>query len=204
MSHTQNQTGYALITAILPKESAKNILDKALSIKITTNIIINARGTLYRDKWYQKFTPSIVPENTIFELLVPENLAQVIMDGISFAAGLHKGKRGAVFYSQCSHAVFMQPNGFPDTLTPEKISDTEINYKNQLTAIYCIIQKGMAEKVATAAIQAGSSEPTIVYGQVEGGLRDKIGLLRIAISPEKELIRVIVDHYDAEPVFEAM
>src|SRR6187455_426952 len=121
MSHTQNQTGYALITAILPKESAKNILDKALSIKITTNIIINARGTFYRDKWYQKFTPSIIPENTIFELLVPENLVQVIMDGISLAAGLHEGKRGAVFCMQCNHAVFMQPDGFPETLSIEKI-----------------------------------------------------------------------------------
>ena len=204
MSHTTNHIGYALITAILPKESAKKILDRALSIKISTNIIINARGTLYRDRWYQKFTPSIVPENTIFELLVPQNLVQLIMDGISVAAGLHEGKRGAVFCTQCSHAVFMQPDIFPETLIPEKISDTKINYNNHLTAIYCTIQKGMAEKVAIAAIHAGSSEPTIVYGQGEGGLRDKLGLLRIAISPEKELIRVVVDHYDAEPVFEAM
>ena len=204
MSDTKNHTGYTLITAILPKESAKNILDKALSIKISTNIIINARGTLYRDKWYQKFTPSIVPENTIFELLVPENLVQLIMDRISVGAGLHEGKRGAVFCMQCSHAIFMQPGVFPETLTIEKIQETPINYNNHLTAIYCIIQKGMAEKVAIAAIQAGSPEPTIVYGQGEGGLRDKVGILRIAISPEKELIRVVVDHYDAEPVFEAM
>src|SRR6187455_563369 len=108
MPHPTNDIGYALITAILPKESAKKILDRALSIKISTNIIINARGTLYRDRWYQKFTPSIVPENTIFELLVPQNLVQLIMDGISVAAGLHEGKRGAVFCTQCSHAVFMQ------------------------------------------------------------------------------------------------
>ena len=31
-----------------------------------------------------------------------------------------------------------------------------------------------------------------------------MGLLRIAISPEKELIRVVVDSYDTEPVFESM
>ena len=204
MSHTIHHTGYALITAVLPKESAKKILDKALSIKISTTIIINARGTLYRDKLYQKFKPSIIPEKTIFELLVPENLVQVIMDGISVAAGLHEGKRGAVFCTECSHAVFMQPDVFPETPVIKKFSDTQIKYNNHLTAIYCIIQKGTAEKVAAAAIHAGSSEPTIIYGQAEGGLRDKLGLLRIAISPEKELIRVIVDHYDAEPVFDAM
>ena len=204
MPHTETHTGYALITAILTKESAKSILDKSVSIKISTNIIINARGTLHRDKWYQKFMPTIIPENTIFELLVPENLVDAIMDRISVAAGLHEGKRGAVFSMQCSHAVFMQPDIFPETLSIEKVSDTELNYKNHLTAIYCTIQKGMAEKVVTAAINAGSSEPTIIYGQGEGGLRDKLGLLRIALSPEKELIRVVVNNYDAEPVFEAM
>ena len=199
-----NDTGYTIITAILPKESAMTILDKALSVKISTNIIIHARGTLYRHKWYQKFKPSIVPENTIFELLVPGQFAQAIMDGISIAARLHEGKRGAVFCMECSRAVFMQKDLFPGTLVPENIGDTQINYKTHLTAIYCIIQKGMAEKVATAAIQAGSSEPTILYGQGEGGLRDQLGILRIAINPEKELIRVVVDTYDADPVFEAM
>jgi len=203
MSQTKNHTGYSLITAILPKESGKRILDKALSIKISTNIIINARGTLYRDKWYQKLKPAINPEQTIFELLVPVNLVQVIMDRISVAGGLHEGKRGAVYCVQCNHAEFMQADVFPGTITMEKIPGTEITYNSHLTAIYCIVQKGMAEKVATAAIRAGSPEPTIVYGTGQG-LRDKLGLLRIAISPEKELIRLVVDDYDAEPVFEAM
>src|SRR6476659_4734991 len=127
MSETKNHTGYSLITAILPKESAKKILDKALSIQISTNVIINARGTLSRDKWYQKFKPAINPEQTIFELLVPVNLAQGILDRISFAAGLHEGKRGAVFSVQCSHAVFIQPAVFPEILNIEELPGTQIN-----------------------------------------------------------------------------
>ena len=203
MVQTINHTGFSLITVILPKASAKRILDKALSIQISTHVIINARGTLYRDKWYQKFKPAINPEQIIFELLVPVNLEEVIMNRISIAAGLHEGKRGALFSVRCSHAVFLQPDIFPETINIEKIAGSQVTYNTQLTAIYCITQKGMAEDVATAAIRAGSSEPTIVYGQGQG-LRDRLGLLRIAISPEKELIRVVVDHYDVEPVFEAM
>jgi len=203
MAQTINDTAFSLITAILPKESAKRILDKALSIQISTNVIINARGTLYRDKWYQKFKPAINPEQTIFELLVPANLVQAIMDRISVAAGLHEGKRGALFCVPCSHAVFMNPGVFPGTLNIENVSATSINYNNQLTAIYCLVQKGMAEEVANAAIRAGSSAPSIVYVQGQG-FRDRLGLLRIAISPEKELIRAVVDHYDVEPVLEAM
>jgi nitrogen regulatory protein PII len=203
MSQTRIHTGYSLITVVLPKESAKRILEKALSVKISTQIIFNARGTLFREKWYQKIKPAINPEQTIFELLVPADLVPVIMDRISIAAGLHEGKRGAVYCVPCSHAAFMQPDMFPDTYNIQEIEGAEITYNNQLTAIYCHIRKGMAEAVATAAIRAGSSEPTILYGQGQG-FRDKLGLLRIAISPEKELIRVLVNDYDVEPVFEAM
>lgn len=203
MVQTINHTGFSLITVILPKESAKRILDKALSIQISTHVIINARGTLYRDKWYQKFKPAINAEQSIFELLVPGNLVQVMMDRICMAAGLHEGKRGAVFSIQCSHAVFMQPDTFPETVDIEKSLSQQIDYNNQLTAIYCLTQKGMAEEVANAAIRAGSSAPSIGYVQGQG-LRDRLGLLRIAISPEKELIRAVVDDYDVEPVLEAM
>src|SRR5688572_25457873 len=122
MSQKINHTGFSLITVILPKESAKRILDKALSIPISTHVIINARGTLYRDKWYQKLKPAINPEQTIFELLVPVKLEEVIMDRISIAAGLHEGKRGAIFSVRCNHAVFLRPDVFPETMSIEKIS----------------------------------------------------------------------------------
>lgn len=52
-------------------------------------------------------------------------------------------------------------------------------------------------------MRAGSPGPTIAFGQGLG-IRDKLGLLRIAISPEKELIRVVVDSFDAEEIFNAM
>ena len=52
-------------------------------------------------------------------------------------------------------------------------------------------------------MKEGAPGPTVVFGQGRG-IRDRMGLLRIAISPEKELIRVVVDNYDVEPVFDAM
>ncbi|HSB94094.1 MAG TPA: hypothetical protein VLC28_13310, partial [Flavitalea sp.] len=142
MSQTTNDTRYSLITAILPKESAKRILDRALSIQIPTNIIVNARGTLYREKWYQKFKPAINPEQTIFELLVPAALVDGIMDGITAAAGLHEGKRGAVFCAPCNDVVFINPDLFPASLNIAKIADAPITYNHRLTAIYCLVQKG--------------------------------------------------------------
>ena len=195
------QPDYSLVTAILPKDSANDILKKVIPGNIHTDIIINARGTLYRDKWYQKFTPSVSPEQTVLEMLVPENYAASLMDNISIAGNLHDSGNGAVYSVKCEKALFLKNMdfGFP----VEKMSNETVQYKNNLTGIFCIIQKNMAEGVATAAIRAGSAGPTVVFGQ-GCGVRDKIGILRIAISPEKELIRVVVDHYDTEPVFEAM
>jgi nitrogen regulatory protein P-II 1 len=195
------QENFSLVTAILPKESAMEIFDKAIPTFIHTDILINARGVYYKDKWYQKFTPSISPEQTVLEMLVPDRYASSLMDNIAACANLHNSGTGAVYSVKCGKVLFLNPPDFSNSV--ESISFDPIHYKKNLTAIFCIIQKNMAEGVAFAAMRAGSPGPTITYGRGHG-VRDKLGLLRIAISPEKELIRVVVDHYDAEVVFEAM
>jgi hypothetical protein len=62
---------FSLITVILPKSNAEEILQKSLPSSLHTDIIINARGTLYKEKWYQQFTPSVSPEQRVLEMLVP-------------------------------------------------------------------------------------------------------------------------------------
>ena len=201
MEQLNFHTNYSLLTAILPKESANEILKNAIPETISTDIIISARGAYYKDKWYQKFTPTINPEQTVFEILVPENLVTLLMDNISIVGKLQVSGIGAVYAIKCEKTLFVNPSDFSQKV--EKISDEIVHYKNNLIGIFCIIQNSMAEKVATAAMRAGSPGPTIVFGQGLG-IRDKLGLLRIAISPEKELIRVVVDSFDAEEVFTAM
>jgi nitrogen regulatory protein PII len=195
------QENYWLVTAILPKESAMNVYDKAIPPFIHTDILTSARGVYHKDKWYQQFLPSISPEQTVLEMLVPDHYAPSLMDNIATDANLHNLGTGAVYSVKCGKVLFLNNPDFSQSI-PNLSSDT-IHFKRNLKAIFCVIQKNRAEAVAIAAMRSGSPGPTITYGSGRG-VRDKMGLLRIAISPEKEFIRVVVDHYDADVVFEAM
>lgn len=201
MGQLNFQNNYSLITAILPKETANEILKKAIPESISTDIIVSARGAFYKDKWYQKFTPSISPEQSVFEILAPEHLSKALMNNIATAGNLHVSGTGAVYAIKCEKTLFVSDLNFPEKI--ELVSQDDVQFKHELTGIFCIIQKSMAEKVAIAAMRAGSPGPTIAFGQGLG-IRDKLGLLRIAISPEKELVRVVVDSFDAEEIFNAM
>ena len=192
---------FSLITAILPRESANEILNKAIPSYLHTDILISARGVFYKDKWYQQFTPSISPELLILEMLVPGRYRAHLMDNIAFCAGLHTSGIGAIYSTKCIQTLFLNEPDFDYSL--DLVSNEPVSYKKNLLGIFCVTQKGKAEGVAVAAMRSGSPGPTITYGTGHG-IRDKLGLLRIAISPEKEIIRLIVDNYDADSIFDSM
>lgn len=66
-----------------------------------------------------------------------------------------------------------------------------------LTGLFCILPRGSAEPIARLLLQNGVAVPTISYG-TGTGLRDKLGLLRITIPKEKEILKLIVHSSDAE------
>jgi len=72
-----------------------------------------------------------------------------------------------------------------------------------LKMIMAIIQRGKADKTVSAAIQAGAPAATVFYGRGQG-IRERLGLLGLAIQPEKEIIIIIVEEKLIDQVLEAM
>jgi hypothetical protein len=62
-------------------------------------------------------------------------------------------------------------------------------HPHAVTGICCIVQRGQGEGVARIALDTGTCVPAINFG-IGTGVRDKMGLLRIAIPAEKEIIHV--------------
>lgn len=79
----------------------------------------------------------------------------------------------------------------------------KVSYATNLQQIKCILQRGNADKVVNAAITAGAPAATITFGRGTG-IRQRLGLLKIAISPEKEVIEVVVPEDKADAIFDAM
>ena len=69
--------------------------------------------------------------------------------------------------------------------------------------ITCIVQRGIADKVVKAAQNAGAQGATVNYAQGVG-MRERLGVMGLAIEVEKEVISIIVANDQADRVFEAM
>lgn len=65
-----------------------------------------------------------------------------------------------------------------------------------LAAITCIVLRGEANAVARLALELGTAVPVVTFGEGTG-LRDRLGLLRVTIPAEKEIVSTVVPARDA-------
>lgn len=72
-----------------------------------------------------------------------------------------------------------------------------------IEVITCVVQRGKADKVAKAALDAGAGGATIFFARGMG-LREKLGLLGLAIVPEKEVIMILCGKPDTQRIFAAV
>lgn len=69
--------------------------------------------------------------------------------------------------------------------------------------ITCIVQRGKADGVVQAAQDAGAQGATIYYGY-GSGIRERLGILGLAIEVEKEVITILVADDQVDRIFERM
>jgi nitrogen regulatory protein PII len=69
--------------------------------------------------------------------------------------------------------------------------------------ITCIVQRGEADRVVEAAMQAGAEGATLYYGRGTG-VREKLGFAGMFIKPAKEVILIITTDEQTNAVFEAV
>lgn len=79
----------------------------------------------------------------------------------------------------------------------------QVTVLTDVELITCIVQKGLADKIVKAAYIAGAQGATIHYAQ-GSGVREKLGVLGVAVEAEKEVINIIVSSEQANRVFDAM
>jgi nitrogen regulatory protein PII len=79
------------------------------------------------------------------------------------------------------------------------MSERNIAYLTDVYLLSCVVEKGKAEDVVKAARSAGAGGALIhsVHGV---GVRERLGLLGIAIDAEKEVVQVMVGSEQAEMV----
>ncbi|NWF67220.1 MAG: P-II family nitrogen regulator [Campylobacterales bacterium] len=79
----------------------------------------------------------------------------------------------------------------------------EIMILTDVELITCIVQKGNADKIVKAAYEAGAQGATIYYAN-GSGVKEKLGIIGVAVDSEKEIINIVVSEEQSNRVFDAM
>lgn len=83
------------------------------------------------------------------------------------------------------------------------MAERQITYLTDALIITCIVQASQADNVVKAAQNVGAQGATVTYARGTG-VRERMGLMGVAIDEQKEMVRIIVSEEQADRVFEAM
>lgn len=83
------------------------------------------------------------------------------------------------------------------------MKEREIIVLTDVSLITCVVQRGLADDVIKAAQQAGAQGATTYYAH-GSGVRERLGILGVAVEVEKEVINIVVANDQVDRVFEKM
>jgi len=71
------------------------------------------------------------------------------------------------------------------------MAQRDITVLKDVALITCVVQRGAAEPIISAAREAGAQGATVNYGKGMG-IRERLGILGVAVEVEKEVIQILV------------
>lgn len=83
------------------------------------------------------------------------------------------------------------------------MSTKELIVLTNVSLITCIVQRGLADDIVCAAQEAGAQGATTYYARGQG-VRERLGILGLAVEVEKEVINIIVANDQVDRIFEHM
>lgn len=83
------------------------------------------------------------------------------------------------------------------------MSARELVVLTDVALITCIVQRGAADAIVKAAQEAGAQGATIHYARGMG-VRERLGVLGVAVNVAKEVINIVVSTDQVDRVFRRM
>ncbi len=193
------------ITVIINKTLGQRMIDALLEIGITNLSVGVARSPVLEEKTgimgVFKAGPVIVddPVEHIQFLVTPE-LEDEILYFVNQVGKLYLPGRGTVISEELTLARGHEELG-PNRITVPQAE--QIHLQQDIVGITCIVQRGQGDVIARIGLDTGTCVPLVTYGYGTG-IRDKMGLLRITIPAEKDIIQIFVSKFDVDIIFQMM
>ncbi len=74
---------------------------------------------------------------------------------------------------------------------------------DKLRLIIAVVERGQADNAVKAALAAGADGATIFFGRGTG-VRQRLGVIGLMITPEKEIIHFVTTQESLDPVLDAL
>lgn len=193
------------VTAYLHRNITKDVLEALKEVGIQDCHVYSARSLVIEEK---KGILSLLPGrdlveyplDTLFFLVNPE-LEEMILSLIIEMGELYFPGRGTVTAEEVTllecHDLCRMKELSPFEFKPPSAT------LHPYVGICCIMKRGEGDKVARIPLDMGMCVPAIHFG-TGTGVRDKMGLLRITIPAEKEIVQVFSTPYEANHIMEIM
>ncbi len=140
----------------------------------------------------------------IFRFTVPRKNSELVVNAIINIAGLYIPGRGTIFSQELMEFSKEPPEFNISALSDVEFETSNFTLLNKLSYVICVLSDpGSGDQMAKIALDLGICVPVITFG-TGNDIRDQLGLIRITIPPEKEIVHLIMPEQDSETVIKLL
>ncbi len=186
------------VTCIVNKSISVVIYNALKELHLPFVLVQSARTSVLKEKHFifDYRTATKVEEHLvdIYRFYIPEQYEYAVLSLLANEADLSIPGRGSI-YSEDVELIGMRQCTFDEDRL-KKLSVPKPHLLSGIMGICCIVQRGQGTSLEKAILDKAISVPVITYG-IGMGLRNKLGLLRITIPVDKEVLSLTVHKQDA-------
>ncbi len=184
------------ITCVVHHFLARKVSDRLLELGIHSGWVESARSVRFRVRTRFMGIPWRSAEThdspmDVFRVAVPPAAAGRVMSALTDAAELRTPGHGMLYAQDIVEYSRFKP------VAVEPDSESVSGRLRDIVLLTCILSTaGSGEHLARIVLDLGAGVP-VISGAIGTGIRNRMGLLRITISPEKEVVRLMIPSHDA-------
>lgn len=190
----------SLITCTVYRPVSDQVLDTMQRIGVTDYHRQSSRAVvLKRKSGFLGIGAGIGLEEELadrFMFLVPVADGEAALRALAASCDLHIPGRGTVFWEN----IEIIADSICQTHPIVSLSGTSrVPIQTNLGSVTCIVQHGQGNAIAEASLGLGLPMPLVTTGQGTG-LRDRLGLIRVALPARKDVVFAVVSDHEATDV----
>lgn len=193
------RTKLSKITCIADSRLSDIILSTLEDLRIPEVYVQGAKQmSLHEKNRFLGFGSEILlseARSDIIKFFVPSEFEMGVADRVRDAVDLHIPGRGTLF-AEDVELLRAEEKKF-DLERLKALAVRNQIYSESYAIICCIVQRGLGETLARSVLDTGLCVPAVSFGQGMG-LRSKLGLLRITVSVDKEIMYFAVPEREAD------